>query len=91
MEDEVLSMINDGMLDARLDVVNGILIAPKKEARGATHAGAKAAAEEVERTLLLRLHKVNMAVAGLEVPRPKITGSGWGGAGDGVRVGNGGY
>jgi COP9 signalosome complex subunit 1 len=86
---EVLSLIDSGALDARLDVVNGILIAPRKEARSAAHADARAAADEVERTLLLRLHRVNVAMAGLEVPRPK---GGWGavGSGDGVRVGNGG-
>ena len=90
MEEEIVSMIESGMLDARLDVVNGILVAPRKETRGATHADAQAAAEGVERTLLLRLHKVNMTMAGLEVPRPKNTG--WGApGGEGVRVGNGGY
>ncbi|KAK3723622.1 hypothetical protein LTR37_001503 [Vermiconidia calcicola] len=85
MENEILSMIQSGMLDARIDVVNGVLIAPQKETRSATHAQAKAAAEEVERTLLLRLHKVNVSLAGLEVPKPKGT------YGEGVRVGNGGY
>jgi COP9 signalosome complex subunit 1 len=89
MENEILSMIENGKLNARLDVVNGLLIAPQKEARSATHADAKSAAEEVERTLLLRLHKVNMFVAGLEVPRPKGAG-GWAGAG-GFSMGNGGY
>jgi COP9 signalosome complex subunit 1 len=86
MEEEVLSLIESGTLDARLDIVNGILIAPQKEARASAHAEARAAAEEVERTLLLRLHRVNVALAGLEVPRAK--GTGWGG-GEGVRVGNG--
>ena len=88
MEAEILSLIESGTLDARLDVVNGILIAPQKEARASTHADARAAADEVERTLLLRLHKVNVALAGLEVPKGKAVG--WGGVGDaGVRVGNG--
>ena len=87
MEDEVLSLIDSGALDARLDVVNGILIAPRKEARSQAHAEAKAAADEVERTLLLRLHKVNVSLAGLEVPRPKGTGWGAGGEGNGIRVG----
>lgn len=82
MEREVLGMIESGALDARLDVVNGILIAPHKELRHTTHQDAKKAAEDVERTLLLRLHKVNMSLAGLEVPRSK---GGW----DGARMGNG--
>ncbi|EME80516.1 COP9 CSN1 signalosome subunit 1, partial [Pseudocercospora fijiensis CIRAD86] len=71
MEVEVLNMIENGTLNARLDVVNGVLIAPQKEIRSATHLAAKTAAEEVERTLLLRLHKVNMTLAGLEIPKPK--------------------
>lgn len=79
MEAETLGMIESGALNARLDVVNGLLIAPQKEARAATHADAKAAAEEVERTLLLRLHRVNVVLAGCEVPKPK--GGNWGGQG----------
>ena len=71
MEDEVLSMIESGQLDARLDVVNGLLVAPRTESRASTHAEAKKTAVEVERTLLLRLHKVNASLAGLEIPRPK--------------------
>ena len=82
MENELLAMIESGVLDARLDVVDGKLVAPRRETRGATQAEAKAAAEEVERTLLLRLSKVNMTLAGLEVP--KLKGGGWGGQGLGV-------
>ncbi|KAK5173319.1 uncharacterized protein LTR77_002000 [Saxophila tyrrhenica] len=80
MELEALSMIQSGTLAARLDVVNGLLVAPRTEARAATHADAKAAADEVERTLLLRLQRVNAVVAGLEVPRGKGGGAqqaGW--------------
>ncbi|KAF2206547.1 hypothetical protein CERZMDRAFT_52864 [Cercospora zeae-maydis SCOH1-5] len=71
MEAEILSMIQNKTLDARLDVVNGVLIAPRTEIRAATHHEAKKTAEEVERTLLLRLHKVNMTLAGLEIPKAK--------------------
>lgn len=71
MEEEVLRMIRSKTLDARIDVVNGVLIAPKKELRADAHGDAKKAAEEVERTLLLRLHKVNMVLAGLEIPKAK--------------------
>jgi len=84
MEDEVLGMIESGMLDARLDVVNGILVAPQKEQRSSAHMEAKKTATEVERTLLLRLHKVNAAMAGLEIPRPKGS-QGW----DTMTAGNG--
>lgn len=76
MEVEILGMIKSGTLDARLDVVDGIVIAPKKDLRQETHLNAKKVAEEVERTLLLRLHKVNMTLAGLEIP--KVKGAPWG-------------
>lgn len=82
MEMEVLGMIGNGTLDARLDVVRGVLVAPRTELRRATHQDARRAAEEVERTLLLRLHRVNVTLAGLEVPKVK---SHW----EGGRVGNG--
>ncbi|TKA73062.1 hypothetical protein B0A55_09494 [Friedmanniomyces simplex] len=81
MEEEVLAMIDAGQLHARLDVVNGTLVAPRRELRAGTHEDARRAAEEVERTLLLRLHKVNMVLAGLEVPRSKV---GWEGQGNGL-------
>lgn len=71
MEKEVLRMIENKKLDARIDIVKGVLVAPRKELRAAAHADAKKAAEEVERTLLLRLHKVNMVLAGLEIPKAK--------------------
>nr|POF03023.1 cop9 signalosome complex subunit 1 [Quercus suber] len=71
MEREVLSLIESGALDARLDVVKSVLIAPRTEARASTHASAKTAADEVERSLLLRLHKVNVSLAGFELSRPK--------------------
>ncbi|KAF2485886.1 hypothetical protein BDY17DRAFT_309174 [Neohortaea acidophila] len=90
MEDEILSMIEAGMLDARLDVVKGLVIAPQKEARKSAHAAAAAAAEEVERTLLLRLHRVNVTLAGLEIPKAK-TGNWSGTGGEGMRLGNGGF
>lgn len=64
-------MIENKKLDARIDIVKGVLVAPRKELRAAAHADAKKAAEEVERTLLLRLHKVNMVLAGLEIPKAK--------------------
>lgn len=71
MEDEVVALIQSGDLDARLDTVNGMLIAPRKDFRQFTQADAQRAADEVERSLLLRLHKVNATLAGLEIPRPR--------------------
>lgn len=87
MEDEVLGLITSGALDARLDVVNGLLITPHRDARRDAHAEAAEAAREVERTLLLRLHRVNVQLAGLEVPGKKGGGGGW----ESTAAGNGGY
>jgi COP9 signalosome complex subunit 1 len=69
MEDELLSMIQNGQLDARLDVVDGMLFAPYKDHRAQTHEKARKTAAMVERTLLLRLHRVNMTLADLEIRR----------------------
>jgi COP9 signalosome complex subunit 1 len=69
MEVEALGMIENGTLDARLDVVKGLLVAPQKDLRAETHRDARLAAEEVERTMLLRLHRVNMTLAGLDIPK----------------------
>lgn len=91
MEDEVLGMIDAGLLDARLDAVRGLLVAPQKETRVNSHATAHAAAQDVERALRLRLHRVNVTLAGLEIVKPKGGGGGWSGHGDGIRLGNGGY
>jgi len=90
MEDEVTALIQSGDLDARLDAVNGVLIAPQTDLRQSTQADAQRAADEVERTLLLRLHKVNVTLAGLEIPRPQhdayAVGGGWNGS---MQAGNG--
>lgn len=84
IEAEIVSLIQSGALDGRLDVVNRLLIAPSVELRSATHRQAMDTAEEVERTLLQRLHKVNVSLAHLEISRPKGQGSGQGWS-DGVR------
>lgn len=100
MEKQCVSLINAGALRARLDVVNGLLIAPRKDARTETLADAKRAADEIERSLLLRLHRVNCVLGGVEVPKSKggmgglMQGDGGNTAhwvGGGNRVGNGGY
>jgi COP9 signalosome complex subunit 1 len=69
MQDELLSMIQHGQLDARLDVVDGMLFAPYRDHRAQTHEKARQTAAMVERTMLLRLHRVNMTLADLEIRR----------------------
>ncbi|KAK5107972.1 hypothetical protein LTR62_000517 [Meristemomyces frigidus] len=76
MEDEVLRMIRANQLDARLDVVNGLLVAPYELVGDKTQREAKQVAEEVERTLLLRLHRVNVSLAGLGIPKAKGNSNG---------------
>lgn len=78
MEDEVLHLIHLGHLHARLDVVNGLLIAPRSEPRAAAHAEARKMAVEIERSLRLRLMRVNVSLAGLELPRSKAGAGTWG-------------
>lgn len=67
LEEEVIALIQSANLPFRLDAVSGTLVAPSTDPRTTTHADAVAAADEIERSLLLRLHRVNIALAGLEV------------------------
>jgi COP9 signalosome complex subunit 1 len=68
MEDEIILLIEGGKLDARLDVVNGTLVASTGSRGGKEHMDT---AGEIERTLQLRLHKVGVSLAQLEIPRSK--------------------
>jgi COP9 signalosome complex subunit 1 len=81
IEQELVDMINRGILDARIDTVNQILEAPPKDTREAAHRGVMETAEEVEHLLRLKLHRINMAQAGLEITPPKSAkgkGAMWG-------------
>lgn len=75
LETELIQMIENGSLNARLDVVNGLLLSPQEDHRTTTQQDALAAAEEVERTLLQRLHKINVTLARVEIPNPNPRGS----------------
>lgn len=83
MEEEILHMIQSSQLDARLDVVDGMVIAPPAK-KGREVENAREVAEEVERGLLSRLWRVNVALAGCEVPRSNKGVGVWGGAGQTV-------
>lgn len=85
LEEEITTLIQTAALPFRLDLVSGTLVAPASDARAKTHADASAAADEVERTLLLRLHRVNVALAGLEVQPEKRQGGGVPGVPEGWR------
>ncbi|PSK51643.1 hypothetical protein B9Z65_2910 [Elsinoe australis] len=71
MEDELVDMIQDRMLEARIDAVDGLLLAPPRDSRAETQEGVLETAAEVERSLRLKLHRLNMQHASLELANPK--------------------
>lgn len=75
IEFELTQMIKRGNLDARLDLVDRVLLATKVDNRSQVHAEALATAEEYERTAHLRLLRMGILSAGLEVKAPKGVGS----------------
>ena len=79
VEFELTQMIKRGNLDARLDLFDRVLLARKVDNRSEVLAEALATAEEYERTAHLRLLRMGMLNAGLEVKAhkgPGIVGSG---------------
>jgi COP9 signalosome complex subunit 1 len=90
IEAELISLIRSADLPFRLDAVSGTLVAPTIDTRTSTHADAVATANEIERTLLLRLHRVNITLAGLEIVSEKksiMNEGGWNGNGKGRILG----
>ena len=75
IELELTQMIKSGSLDARLDLVDRVLLARKVDSRGKVHVEALATAEEYERTAHLRLLKMGILNAGLEVKAQKTLGN----------------
>jgi COP9 signalosome complex subunit 1 len=71
MEAEIVDMIQRGILDARIDTVDSLLIAPPKDSRAEAHRGVIDTADEIEHSLRLKLHRINMVQAGLEIQAPK--------------------
>lgn len=67
IEDELETMINNGTLDARIDLVDRLLISPPTNPRYNVHADALAMAEKYDHTLRLRLTRLNMLAAGMEI------------------------
>lgn len=90
LETEIITLIQSANLPFRLDAVSGTLVRPTTDPRTATHTEAVTTADEIERTLLLRLHKVNITLAGLEVVAEKksvMNEGGWNGNGKGRVLG----
>lgn len=71
IEDELEAMINTGTLDARIDLVDRLLISPPTNPRYTVHADALAMAQTYDHTLRLRLTRLNMLAAGFEVRQEK--------------------
>jgi COP9 signalosome complex subunit 1 len=68
---ELEEMINSGILDARIDLVDGLLISPPTNSRYSVHSDALAMAEKYEHTLQLRLTRLNLLNAGLTIQADK--------------------
>ncbi|KAH7126781.1 26S proteasome subunit RPN7-domain-containing protein [Dendryphion nanum] len=71
IENELEDMINSGVLDARIDLVDRLLISPSANPRYDVHADALAMAEKYDHTLRLRLTRINLLSAGLVVASEK--------------------
>lgn len=71
IEDELVDMIQRGLLDARIDTVNQTLEAPPRDTREDAHREVMRTADDIEHQLRLKLHKINMVQAGLEILPPK--------------------
>ncbi|PNS14609.1 hypothetical protein CAC42_1631 [Sphaceloma murrayae] len=71
MEEELVDMIETRMLEARVDAVDGLLLSPPRDARAETQEGVLQTAAEVEHSLRLKLHRLNMLHSGLELANPK--------------------
>lgn len=83
IEAELISMIQRGLLDARIDLVDKLLVAPKAVPRTQVQQEAMGMAKNYERALRLRLLRVNMAAAGLEIEDKK---KGKGGGAQGMQM-----
>lgn len=72
---ELAQMIKHGNLDARIDLVDRVLLARKVDKRNQVHVEALRTAEEYERTAHLRLLRMEILNAGLEVKGSKGQGA----------------
>ncbi|KAL9587111.1 MAG: hypothetical protein Q9212_000478 [Teloschistes hypoglaucus] len=76
IEREVTSMVKRGKLDARIDLVDRVLLARKGNARKRVHDEALTMAQEYERAAQLRILRMEMLNAGLEVfEKGKLAGN----------------
>jgi len=71
INDELVDMIKLGQLDARIDLVSNLLVSPNQDPRFMAMENTLEMSKLAERSLRLRLHRANMATAGLEIRPPK--------------------
>jgi COP9 signalosome complex subunit 1 len=74
IEDELEELINSKTLDARIDLVDRLLISPPRNPRHDVHADALTMAATYDHTLRLRLTRLNMQAAGMEIRQDKNSG-----------------
>lgn len=74
IEYELEEMINSGVLDARIDLVDRLLISPPRNPRYSVHSEALTMAEKYDHTLRLRLTRLNLLNAGLTIEGNKGQG-----------------
>lgn len=75
IEIELMHLIKRGDLEARIDLVDRVMLAKKVYARSQVHIEALTAAQEYERTAHLRILRMAMLNAGLEVRNTKEKGN----------------
>ena len=75
IEFELTQLIKNGDLEARIDLVDRALLAKKVDARSQVHVQALATTKEYERSAHLRILRMAVLNAGLEVKSPKDKGS----------------
>ena len=71
IEQTLVDMIGDGSLDARIDLENRVLLARRTDERRDVHEQALEMAKEYERTAQLRILRMEILNAGLEVKASK--------------------
>lgn len=72
IEEDLEEMIKNRQLDARIDLVDRLLISPPRDPRYEVQEEALKMAESYDHTLRLRLTRLNMLAAGLEVQPNKV-------------------
>lgn len=71
LQGELIDQIRSGALDARIDIVDGVLIMKQEDERKVIYTRALEMAKEHERQLRLKMWRFNVIEAGMELQAPK--------------------